>query len=105
MSGQNFTPNGNGGSIDVNSFTPDELLKHIYRKLEDMNGKMDERDKNYKDDKKGHEGLIQQNRIQITELRTIIQEKDRSFKTLMGIISIGFTLISFIIGIVVYIIG
>lgn len=91
-------------NIDPNSFTPDELLKHIYRKLEEMNSKMEQREKDYVDFKKHQDDRIDQNKGAIIEIRAIIREKDQSFKTTMVIVSTGVTIISLIIGVMGYMI-
>jgi predicted RNase H-like nuclease (RuvC/YqgF family) len=96
---QNISP---GGTIDPNSFTPDELLKHIYRSVTMLNEKMDAQEKHYQSEKKQQDGRIEKVNERITVLETKLLEKEKYFKvlitiisTVLGTISVGIAILSF----------
>lgn len=86
------------GTIDPNSFASDrELLRHIYREIQTMNTRMEQRERDYLDSKRSQDNRIDTNTGAIIELRTTIAERDKAFKTYLTIASVGVTVLSFLI--------
>jgi hypothetical protein len=84
--------------IDPNRFSSEELLKMVYRDVQTLNVKMDEIQKDYVSDKRVQDEKISAQNLQIAQLRTIIEEKEKSFKSSIGIISIALTVLSLLSG-------
>jgi len=94
---ESHTTHLDGNKIDPNSFTSDELLKHIYRQLQVMDAKMDNHNKDYSVDKIKQDEKITRTEMEIVRITTIVEQKDKSFKMIMTIIATGLTILSVIL--------
>lgn len=90
------------GSIDPNSFTPDELLKHIYRSLQELTRNLEERDRNYLGEKKVQDRKIEFLQKEVTVLQTRIDEKEKAFKNIITIITVALSVLSLGLSFAVY---
>lgn len=93
------------GNIDPNSFTPDELLKHIYRTLQDINKGLEERDRNTRADKIVQDRKIESLQKEVTTLQTRIDEKEKAFKSIITLITVGLLLLTTGLSFAVYTFG
>lgn len=91
-----------GANIDPNSWTTEELLKHTYRLVIEMNNKMDEQKKEFASDRSDHNKKIEGLERKVTILETRIDEKQKAFKNIMAIIATGLTLLSLGLSFAVY---
>lgn len=95
----NHTP---GGTIDPNSFTEAELLKHIYRTVVELGQKMDAQEKERLEDKRHQDGKVEKVNERMTILETKLSEKERYFKVVLTIISTVFGFVSVAIAVAAY---
>jgi hypothetical protein len=86
--------------IDPNKFSSEELLKMVYRDVQTINVKIDVIQRDYAEDKKSLEERISTQGMSIVELKTIISEKEKNFKSSLTITSIGLSMLSILSGLI-----
>ncbi len=95
--------NGTTGiNIDPNSFTPDELLKHTYRVVQEILQRMDEQKKEFASDKSQNSTKIEALQKHVTQLETRLEEKEKNFKQVMGLFGVAFTFLSILLSFAAY---
>jgi hypothetical protein len=89
--------------IDPNKYSSEELLKLVYRATITIESKIDEIQRANADDKQKLDDRINVNKIEIAQLKTIILEKEKNFKNSISILTILFTAISLVSGLLSWI--
>jgi hypothetical protein len=84
--------------IDPNKYSSEELLKLVYRATITIEAKIDDMQRANDNDKRMLDERINLNKIEIAQLKTIIGEKEKNFKNSITILSVLFTAISLVSG-------